>query len=170
VAYWRQKKAERTLAEKHEPGSFIDPIQGWYAWDEFLQQRHAAIIVNVIPKELNYPHDNPHETETSDRQFATMRLFRQAVEVTPIERARVNAALNADDYRNEGKTMPLQGVFVYRDRDFAPLAPGRDAPMTVEIVDSRNPDKVTRVDIPPELVKRIQDDFVAYRMGGSGDR
>jgi hypothetical protein len=42
--------------------------------------------------------------------------------------------------------------------------------MTVEIVDSRNPDKVTRVDIPPELVKRIQDDFVAYRMGGSGDR
>jgi hypothetical protein len=99
-----------------------------------------------------------------------MRLFRQAVEVTPIERARVNAALNADDYRNEGKTMPLQGVFVYRDRDFAPLAPGRDAPMTVEIVDSRNPDKVTRVDIPPELVKRIQDDFVAYRMGGSGDR
>jgi hypothetical protein len=167
VAYWRQRKAELTLVDKHEAGPFIDPIQGWREWDEFLQQRRAAVIVNVIPKELNYPHDNPHETETSERLFATMRLLRQDVEVTPIERARVNAALNIDDYRREGKAMPLQGVFVYRDRDFAPLGPGREAPMAIEIVDARNPDKVTRIPIPPELVKRIQDDFVAYRMGGA---
>jgi hypothetical protein len=39
--------------------------------------------------------------------------------------------------------------------------------MAIEIVDARNPDKVTRIPIPPELVKRIQDDFVAYRMGGA---
>ena len=160
VVAWRQRQAEQ------RGGGTVDPIQGWEGWPELREARRAAVLINVVPKELKFPYYETQGTKDVKRSFAALRLLRQDSATVPIERALVPAVLNGDEYRRRGKAVPTQGIYVFREDEFAPAGPAQQPPLRLEIRDSQG--TATTVGIPSKLVKRVQDDFAVYRKGGAG--
>lgn len=160
VVAWRQRQAEQ------RGGGAVDPIQGWEGWADLRAARRAAVVINVVPKEFKFPFYDTQDTRDAKRSFGELRLLRHDTATVPIERAHVPAVLNGDEYKRRGKLVPVQGIYVFRDREFAPTGPNQMPTLMLEIRDEQGAS--TTVGIPAKLVKRVQDDFTVYRMGAAG--
>jgi hypothetical protein len=95
--------------------------------------------------------------------FREMALLRDSVEVVPVERGRVPAVLNIEDYRVRGKDFAFQGFYVYRPDDFAPRADGTFPAFTLLIDDTARPGQKVEVRLAPRTVEAIWKDFEAHR-------
>jgi hypothetical protein len=84
----------------------------------------------------------------------------------PVEKVRIPAMLNADQTRATGKTVAMQGVYVYRIEDFAPRAVGTTAAYTMTIIDAAKPGAPYKVSLLAGSVEQMWKDFTAYRFGG----
>lgn len=159
VVAWRQRQAELRSS------GAVDPIQGWEGWAELREARRAAVVINVVPKEFRFPYYETRDTKDAKSAFGDLRLLRQDTATVPIERAHVPAVLNGDEYERRGKRVPTQGIYVFRDREFALTSTNQLPSLRIEIRDAQG--RATTVGIPPKLVKRVQDDFAVYRTGGA---
>jgi len=85
------------------------------------------------------------------------------VPIVPVEKVRIPAVLNVDEMRATGRQVPMQGIYVYRIRDFAPRAVGTTATYAVRIVDAAQPDKPVSIPIQPAMIEQLWKDFTPYR-------
>ena len=144
----------------------IDPIQGWSDWDEYLTDRRAVVVFNVMPDDANFPYYEPDKIKNiSDGSFADMRIFRDGVEIIPVEKWRVPAVPNVEQMKAAGKAIPWQGVYVYRVNDFAPRAVGTVATYTVTINDQATL-KQYKLTLQSVMIEQMWKDFTPYQYGG----
>ncbi len=170
---WRQQQAVNALSDKKQDdpkryGTFtkIDPIQGWTDWDDFLNDRKAVIVFNVFPDRTEFPYYQPDKVQNvSEGSFGNMRIFRDGVEIIPVEKVRVPAMLNGEQMKLAGKAMPYQGIYVYRVNDFAPRAVGSTATYTVTITDQATL-KQYKLTLQGKMIEQMWKDFTAYQYGG----
>ncbi len=170
---WRQQQAVNALSDKKQDdpkryGTFtkIDPIQGWTDWDDFLNDRKAVIVFNVFPDRTEFPYYQPDKVQNvSEGSFGNMRIFRDGVEIIPVEKVRVPAMLNVEQMKLAGKAMPYQGIYVYRVNDFAPRAVGSTATYTVTITDQATL-KQYKLTLQGKMIEQMWKDFTAYQYGG----
>ena len=173
VMAWRQQQAGDALTDKKQRDpkryatlTMIDPIQGWSDWDEYLTDRRAVVVFNVMPDDANFPYYEPDKLKNiSDGSFADMRIFRDGVEIIPVEKWRVPAVLNVEQMKAAGKAIPWQGVYVYRVNDFAPRAVGTVATYTVTINDQATL-KQYKLTLQSVMIEQMWKDFTPYQYGG----
>jgi hypothetical protein len=87
------------------------------------------------------------------------------VEIIPVEKWRVPAMLNIEQMKAAGKSMPFQGIYIYRVSDFAPRAVGTTASYVVQITDANNL-KSYRIQLKGNMIEQMWKDFTAYQYGG----
>lgn len=170
IMAWRQKQADRALAARKQRDprkaaqwKHIDPVEGWRDWDDYLSERRAVVIVNVVPEQTEFPYyDADKLPSIGDGNFKDMKIYRDGVEITPVEKVKVPAVLNAEEMRAAGKVVPMQGLYVYRIVDFAPRAVGTVANYTVTITDAATNRQVT-LPLAPATIEQLWKDFTAYR-------
>ncbi|HEV2178807.1 MAG TPA: trypsin-like peptidase domain-containing protein [Gemmatimonadaceae bacterium] len=171
VMAWRQVQADKALvARKHDDPRKaaqwrrIDPIEGWRDWRDYLDDRRAVVIVNVMPEAAAFPFYEADKLQTFDGgNFKSMVITRDGVPIVPVEKVRIPAVLNVDEMRASGRQVPMQGIYVYRIRDFAPRAVGTTATYAVRIVDAAQPDKPVSIPIQPAMIEQLWKDFTPYR-------
>lgn len=171
VMAWRQVQADKALAaRKHDDPRKaaqwrrIDPIEGWRDWRDYLDDRRAVVIVNVMPEAAAFPFYDADKLQTFDSgNFKSMVITRDGVPIVPVEMVRIPAVLNVDEMRASGRQVPMQGIYVYRIRDFAPRAVGTTATYSVRIVGAAQPDKPITIPIQPALIEQLWKDFTPYR-------
>ena len=176
VMAWRQAQAQQALAqwkrEKRGRGvmrDIIDPIQVWRDWDEYVAERKAVVVFNVMPSRAAFPFYEPDKLQDiMDGDVQEMKLFRDGKEVVPVEKLRIPAVVNVDEHRAQGRRVALQGIYVYRAEDFAPRPDGSVATYSMTLWEQSrpsNPVKVT-IDNRKKMIEMIWRDFTAYRFGG----
>jgi hypothetical protein len=173
---WRQAQASRALenwkrAKGNKAGNreIIDPIQLWRDWDEYVTERRAVIVFNVMPSRAAFPFYEPDKLQdVMDGDVQDMKLFRDGRELIPVERLRVPAVVNVEEHRGAGRRVALQGVYVYRAEDFAPRPDGSAATYTMTLWEQSRPSTPIRLTIDPrkKMIEAIWRDFTAYRFGG----
>ena len=173
VAGWRQQQAVTALADKKQsdPKRYaaltkIDPIQGWNDWDELLNERKAVIVFNVMPEDAEFPFYEPDKIQnTTEGSVKEMRIYRDGVEIMPVERVRLPAQLNVEQLKAAGKAVAMQAVYIYRVNDFAPRAVGTVATYTVTITDAYT-QKQTKLTLESAMIEQMWKDFTPYQYGG----
>lgn len=171
VMAWRQVQADKALAaRKHDDPRKaaqwrrIDPIEGWRDWRDYLDDRRAVVVVNVMPEAAAFPFYDADKIQSIDAgDFKSMVITRDGVPIVPVEKVRIPAVLNVDEMRASGRQIPMQGIYVYRIRDFAPRAVGTTATYAVRIVDAAQPDKPITIPVQPALIEQLWKDFTPYR-------
>ena len=171
VMAWRQVQADKALAaRKHDDPRKaaqwrrIDPIEGWRDWRDYLDDRRAVVVVNVMPEAAAFPFYDADKIQSIDAgDFKSMVITRDGVPIVPVEKVRIPAVLNVDEMRASGRQIPMQGIYVYRIRDFAPRAVGTTATYAVRIVDAAQPDKPVTIPVQPALIEQLWKDFTPYR-------
>lgn len=171
IMAWRQVQADKALADRkqHDPRKAaqwrrIDPIEGWRDWRDYLDDRRAVVIVNVMPDGAAFPFYDADKLQSFDAgNFKSMVITRDGVPIVPTEKVRIPAVLNVDEMRASGRQIPMQGIYVYRIRDFAPRAVGTTANYAVRIVDAAQPEKPVLIPIQPALIEQLWKDFTPYR-------
>ena len=173
VAAWRQQQALVALADKkqRDPKRYgtltrIDPIQGWADWNDYLTERKAVIIFNTFPDDTEYPFYEPDKIQNiTEGSFRDMRIYRDGVEIIPVEKIRCPAMLNVEQTKAAGKPIAMQGVYIYRVSDFAPRAVGTVAGYTVTLNDAAT-GKQLKLTLQSSMIEQMQKDFTAYLYGG----
>ena len=174
VMAWRETQATKALAERkrNDPkktGAWttVDPIEGWRDWSDYLGERRAVVIFNVTSDKTAFPFYEPDKIQNIDEgNFKDMKIYRDGVEIVPVEKVRVPAMLNADQTKAAGKPVAMQGIYVYRVEDFAPRAVGTTASYSITIVDASKPAQPYKVQLLAASVEQMWKDFTAYRFGG----
>jgi S1-C subfamily serine protease len=173
VMAWRQQQAVNALAamKQDDPKRYsaltkVDPIQGWTDWDDYLADRKAVIVFNVFPERTEFPYYKPDKIQdVNEGSFRDMKIYRDNVEIIPVEKWRVPAMLNGEQMKAAGKAMPYQGIYIYRVSDFAPRAVGTTATYVVQMTDANNL-KSYRVTLKSNMIEQMWKDFTAYQYGG----
>jgi S1-C subfamily serine protease len=174
VMAWRETQATKALADRkrNDPKkagawTMVDPIEGWRDWSDYLGERRAVVIFNVTSDKTAFPFYEADKIQGIDEgSFKDMKIFRDGVEIVPVEKVRIPAMLNADQTRAAGKTVGMQGIYVYRVEDFAPRAVGSTANYTVMITDAAKVAQPYKVPLLAGSVEQMWKDFTAYRFGG----
>ena len=174
VMAWREVQAQKALAERkrNDPKkaatwTTIDPIEGWRDWSDYLNERRAVVVVNVMPDKTQFPFYEPDKIQGIDEgNFKDMKIYRDGVEIVPVEKVRVPAMLNVEQTKAAGKPVAMQGIYVYRIEDFAPRAVGTTAAYTVQITDAAKVGQPYKVSLLPGTIEQLWKDFTAYRFGG----
>ncbi|MEO6210873.1 MAG: trypsin-like peptidase domain-containing protein, partial [Gemmatimonadaceae bacterium] len=144
VMAWRQTQATKALADRkrNDPRkaaswTTVDPIEGWRDWSDFLGERRAVVVFNVTSDKTAFPFYEPDKIQGIDEgNFKDMKIYRDGVEIVPVEKVRIPAMLNVDQTKAAGKPVAMQGIYVYRIEDFAPRAVGTTAVYTMSITDA----------------------------------
>jgi S1-C subfamily serine protease len=171
IMAWRQVQADKALADRkqHDPRKAaqwrrIDPIEGWRDWHDYLDDRRAVIIVNVMPDGAAFPFYDADKLRNFDAgNFKSMVITRDGVPIIPVEEVRIPAVLNVDEMRASGRQIPMQGIYVYRIRDFAPRAVGTTATYVIRIVDAAQGGKPVSIPVQPATIEQLWKDFTPYR-------
>ena len=171
IMAWRQVQADKALADRkqHDPRKAaqwrrIDPIEGWRDWHDYLDDRRAVVIVNVMPDGAAFPYYDADKLRNFDAgNFKSMVITRDGVPIIPVEEVRIPAVLNVDEMRASGRQVPMQGIYVYRIRDFAPRAVGTTATYVMRIVDAAPGGKPVSISVQPALIEQLWKDFTSYR-------
>ena len=174
VMAWRETQATKALADRkrNDPKkagawTMVDPIEGWRDWSDYLGERRAVVIFNVTSDKTAFPFYEADKIQGIDEgSFKDMKIFRDGVEIVPVEKVRIPAMLNADQTRAAGKTVGMQGIYVYRVEDFAPRAVGTTANYTLMLTDAAKVAQPYKVQLLPGSVEQMWKDFTAYRFGG----
>ena len=174
VMAWRQTQAAKALADRKrsdpkKAGAWttVDPIEGWRDWSDYLGERRAVVVFNVTSDKTAFPFYEADKIQSIDEgSFKDMKIYRDGVEIVPVEKVRIPAMLNADQTRAAGKSVGMQGIYVYRVEDFAPRAVGTTAVYTMTIVDAAKPAQPYKVTLLAGSVEQMWKDFTAYRFGG----
>ncbi|HXY29800.1 MAG TPA: S1C family serine protease [Gemmatimonadaceae bacterium] len=171
IMAWREAQATKALADRKQRDpkraaswTQIDPIEGWRDWQDYLDDRRAVVIFNITSDKTDFPFYEPDKIQSiDDGNFRDMKLYRDNVEIVPVERVRAPAMLNAEQNKAAGKGMPMQGIYVYRIEDFAPRAAGTMASYTMVLTDASNAAKPIKALLPPPMIEQMWKDFTAYR-------
>ncbi len=176
VMAWRQAQAVRALenwrrlkGNKAGNREIIDPIQVWRDWDEYVTERRAVVVFNVMPARTAFPFYEPDKMQdVMDGDVQDVKLFRDGRELIPVERLRIPSVVNVDEHRAGGRRVALQGIYVYRAEDFAPRPDGSAATYTMTLWEQSRPSNPVRLTIDPrkKMIEAIWRDFTAYRFGG----
>jgi S1-C subfamily serine protease len=174
VMAWRETQAGKALMERkrNDPkkaGAWttVDPIEGWRDWSDYLGERRAVVVFNVTSDKTAFPFYEADKIQGIDEgNFKDMKIYRDGVEIVPVEKVRIPAMLNVDQTKAAGKTVALQGIYVYRVEDFAPRAVGTTATYTISIVDAAKVAQPYKVTMLAGSVEQMWKDFTAYRFGG----
>ena len=174
VMAWRETQATKALADRkrNDPkkaGAWttVDPIEGWRDWSDYLGERRAVVVFNVTSDKSAFPFYEADKIQSIDEgSFKDMKIYRDGVEIVPVEKVRIPAMLNVDQTKAAGKTVAMQGVYVYRVEDFAPRAVGTTATYTISIVDAAKVAQPYKVTMLAGSVEQMWKDFTAYRFGG----
>ena len=174
VMAWRETQAQKALADRkrNDPkkaGAWttVDPIEGWRDWSDYLSERRAVVVFNVTSDKTAFPFYEADKIQGIDEgSFKDMKIFRDGVEIVPVEKVRIPAMLNADQTRAAGKTVAMQGIYVYRVEDFAPRAVGTTANYTMMITDAAKVAQPYKIQLLGGSVEQMWKDFTAYRFGG----
>jgi S1-C subfamily serine protease len=173
VMSWRETQATKALADRKRSDpkragawSAVDPIEGWRDWSDYLGDRRAVVVFNVTSDKTAFPFYEPDKIQSIDEgSFKDMKLYRDGVEIVPIEKVRIPAMLNADQTKAAGKSVGMQGIYVYRVEDFAPRAVGTTAAYTMTVIDAAKPAQPYKVALLPGMIEQMWKDFTAYRFG-----
>lgn len=179
VMGWRQAQATAKLAEMRKKGQAksvvdddIDPIQAWRDWDDYLVTRKAVVVFNVVPTSTDFPFydvDKVIDADGGNGSFLDMKLYRDGVEVTPVERIRIPATLSGPGRRAAGREIPYQGIYVYRPEDFGPKPDGSAPVFTVSVWGAAKSNKAPqRVPLDKKIVEVALRDFGPYFIGARG--
>lgn len=177
VMGWRQAQAVARLAEMRKKNQAkgvvdddVDPIQGWRDWDDFLVTRKAVVVFNVTPSSTDFPfYEVDKVVDPEGGSFADMKLYRDGVEVTPVERIRVPATLSGSARRAAGREIPYQGIYAYRPEDFGPKPDGSQPVFTVSVWGAAKSNKApARVPLDKKIVEVALRDFGPYFIGARG--
>ena len=172
IMAWRQQQAVNALAAKKQDDpkryatfSKIDPIQGWLDWDEFLADRKAVVVFNIMPNDAEFPFYNPDKIQSfSEGSFRDMRILRDGVAIVPVEKVSIPGVLNVAQMKAAGKQIPNQGIYVYRVNDFAPRAVGTVATYTVVITDGMT-GRQYKITLDGKMIEQMWKDFTPYQYG-----
>jgi hypothetical protein len=94
-----------------------------------------------------------------------MKIYRDGVEIVPVEKVRIPAMLNVEQTKAAGKPVAMQGIYVYRIEDFAPRAVGTTAAYTVQVTDASKAGQPYKVPLLAGTIEQMWKDFTAYRFG-----
>lgn len=173
VMAWRETQATKALAERkrNDPKkaagwTTVDPIEGWRDWSDYLSERRAVVVFNVTSDKTAFPYYEPDKIQGIDEgNFKDMKIYRDGVEIIPVEKVRIPAMLNVEQTKAAGKPVAMQGIYVYRVEEFAPRAVGTTAAYTMTVVDAAKPGQPYKVALLPGMVEQMWKDFTAYRFG-----
>jgi hypothetical protein len=173
VMAWRETQATKALGDRKRSDpkkaaawTAVDPIEGWRDWSDYLGERRAVVVFNVTSDKTAFPFYEADKIQGIDEgNFKEMKIYRDGVEIIPIEKVRIPAMLNVDQTRAAGKPVAMQGIYVYRVEDFAPRAVGTTAAYTMTVVDAAKPGQPYKTALLPGMVEQMWKDFTAYRFG-----
>jgi S1-C subfamily serine protease len=173
VMAWRETQAAKALADRKRSDprkaaawTAVDPIEGWRDWSEYLTDRRAVVVFNVTSDKTGFPFYEADKIQGIDEgNFKDMKIYRDGVEIIPVEKVRIPAMLNVEQTKAAGKPVAMQGIYVYRVEDFAPRAVGTTAAYTMTVVDAAKPGQPYKVALLPGMVEQMWKDFTAYRFG-----
>lgn len=172
IMAWREKQAKAALAarkakdpRKAARWTHIDPIEGWRDWDDYLADRRAVVIVNVGPEQTEFPYYEADKLQSiGEGSVGDMKIYRDGVEVIPVEKVRVPAVLNVAEMRAAGRPIPMQAIYVFRIVDFAPRAVGTVASYKVTITDAATGRQLS-LPLMPATIEQLWKDFRPYQFG-----
>lgn len=170
VMAWRSDQVKQNLAASQvmaisdsQPRRRIDPIQNWRAWNDYLAERRAVVVLHVTPELAAYGRLSRQGVVDLRRgDIASVRLYRDNALVAPIETARIAAMVNPEAYRAQGQYAYNAGINVYTPRDFAPQSDGRWPEMRLEIVDAR-PSRTVKLTLPVAALQAVQRDLSPFQ-------
>ena len=173
VMAWRETQAQKALADRKRSDpkkaaawTMVDPIEGWRDWSDYLNEHRAVVVFNVTSDKTAFPFYEADKIQGIDEgNFKDMKIYRDGVEIVPIEKVRIPAMVNVEQTKAAGKPVAMQGIYVYRVEDFAPRAVGTTAAYTMTIVDAAKPGQPYKVSLLPGMVEQMWKDFTAYRFG-----
>ena len=190
---WRSAQAANQVLERRRQresragvgsNERVDPIQNAPGWTEYTGERRSVVLFNVLPKvgetrgsfwgnmlgavaagALGSPYYSGTSILEFKGDFRQMTLYRDSVEVVPVDRNRAPAVLNIETYRARGKDYAFQGIYAYRPTDFAPRPDGSFATYTLRIEDTAHPDRPVVFRLAPRTIERIWKDFDGIDLG-----
>ncbi|MDB4910382.1 MAG: HtrA protease/chaperone protein [Gemmatimonadetes bacterium] len=173
VMAWRETQAVKALADRKRSDpkkaggwTAVDPIEGWRDWSDYLGDRRAVVVFNVTSDKTAFPFYEADKLQGIDEgSLRDMKIYRDGVEIIPIEKVRIPAMLNVDQTKAAGKTVAMQGIYVYRVEDFAPRAVGTTAAYTITLVDAAKPAQPYKAPLLAGMIEQMWKDFTAYRFG-----
>lgn len=189
---WREAQAANEVLQRRRrretragvsDNERVDPIQNSPSWTEYTGDRKSVVVFNVVPKVgetkgsfwgnmlgsfaagMAGTYYSPTEVLEFKGDFRQMTLYRDSVEVLPVDRGRAPAVLNIQTYVARGKDYAYQGVYAFHPADFAPKADGTFAAFTVHIDDTAHPDHPVVFRLAPRTVEKIWHDFAGIELG-----
>ena len=173
VIGWRQARAQEELNKRRQQGRTrgivddrIDPIQGWRDWSDHLSLRRAVVALSVVPGSMDFPSYDPERApNVSEGSVRRVKLFRDGVEVVPIETVRFPAALGGAERLALGRPIPYQVVNVYRAESFGPKPDGSPASFAVAVQDMDAAVMGNPVPLDRRIVEAIIKDFTPFFVG-----
>jgi S1-C subfamily serine protease len=174
---WRQAQAVAKLADMRKKNQAkgvvdddVDPIQAWRDWDDYLVTRKAVVLFNVTPSSTDFPfYEVDKVVDPEGGSFGDLKLYRDGIEVTPVERIRIPATLSGSARRAAGREIPYQGIYAYRPEDFGPKPDGSQPVFTVSVWDAAKKGKApAKVPLDKKIVEVALRDFGPYFIGARG--
>ncbi|MGQ0540110.1 MAG: protein kinase domain-containing protein [Gemmatimonadaceae bacterium] len=169
VMAWRQARAtqaydaRRLAAIDSLPFRFVDPVQAWRPWNDYLVERRAVVVIHATPEGAAYPFLNPYATgDVRGGDVAEIRLLRDGAVVVPIETARIPSGVTSGGAGDQRRRLPNAGIAAYSPLEFALRADGRFPQFQLEVVDGRN-QRRTNVAIPEAALRAIARDLSGYQ-------
>ena len=91
VMAWREVQAQKALVERKRSDpkkaatwTAVDPIEGWRDWADYLGERRAVVVVNVMPDKTQFPFYEADKIQGIDEgSFKDLKLYRDGVEIGP---------------------------------------------------------------------------------------
>jgi hypothetical protein len=169
VTAWRWATMERALAARPatttcvEPSEAVDPLVAWADWRDYALERRAAVVLEVRPVPAALASGARAAGGVARGDFADMKLYRDGVELTPVERMVLPATTDAGGLRAESRKVPSAGVYTYRPDDFAPRPDGSTASYLLVLWDAADPTQALQLPLAPRLLDAIRRDFAPYR-------
>jgi S1-C subfamily serine protease len=177
LARRKQREARAGVSENEQS----DPIQQWYAWDEYVGERRPVVVFNVTPKvgqtrasgwanvlgAMAAGMAGTYYVANYDLEFKGdfnhMQLYRNGEEVVPIDRNRIPAVLDVREWNARGKDYAYQGIYVYDPAVFGPNEDGSQPRLEVRIVNTARIDQPTVFPLAPRTVQAVWRDFEPMR-------
>ncbi|HEX6048075.1 MAG TPA: protein kinase [Gemmatimonadaceae bacterium] len=167
VLAWRDSAIARTRAYWDSPFQLnkypyerIDPIQAWSGFRATVAERRPVIVLSVVPDgvpELQYRRFPDVSDQRSDRvDVRSARLIRNGETILPLDSTRFPAVVNPKDYRDRGRPVRDERLFVFRLDALA-----QTGAYSVEIVPSSG--RAVNLVLPQALLDAVRQDAGQWR-------
>ncbi|HYW31778.1 MAG TPA: protein kinase [Gemmatimonas sp.] len=170
VTRWRADRARAWKVTNRKPQfdvpyDVVDPVEVWSGWKRALNLPRAVYVIEVAPSKAAWPAYKPEDVlDIARGHIASAMVIRDGTMLAIGDVGQVPAVINEVGYERDKKTVPSQVVGTLPPDAFIPRPDGKPPKVEIVVVDKTRPTRII-IEIPERTVRRLWDEFHAYRTG-----